>query len=62
MDEIKRIVEADQITPEEKLENTLRPQCLDDFIGQDKLKDNLKVFIEASKKRQEALDHCLFYA
>lgn len=62
MDEIKRIVEADQITPEEKLENTLRPQCLDDFIGQNKLKDNLKVFIEASKKRQEALDHCLFYA
>jgi Holliday junction DNA helicase RuvB len=35
---------------------------LDDFIGQQKLKDNLKVFIEASKKRHEPLDHCLFYA
>jgi len=60
--EEKRIVEAEEITPEERIENSLRPQCLDDFIGQKKLKDNLKVFIEASKKRNEPLDHCLFYA
>lgn len=61
-EEDKRIVEAQEISPEEKLENSLRPQCLDDFIGQKKLKDNLKVFIEAAKKRNEPLDHCLFYA
>ncbi|MFA7073687.1 MAG: Holliday junction branch migration DNA helicase RuvB [Endomicrobiaceae bacterium] len=61
-EEINRIIDAKELTPEERLENSLRPQCLDDFIGQKKLKDNLKVFIEASKKRQEALDHCLFYA
>lgn len=61
-EEIDRIIDAKELTPEEKLENSLRPQCLDDFVGQKKLKDNLKVFIEASKKRNEALDHCLFYA
>ncbi len=50
-------------TPEEeKLETTLRPQNLDEFIGQKKLKENLKVFIEAAKKRKQPLDHCLFYA
>jgi len=60
--EEKRIIESEEINSEEKIENTLRPQCLDDFIGQNKLKDNLKVFVEASKKRNEPLDHCLFYA
>lgn len=43
-------------------ENSLRPQTLDDFIGQDQLKENLRVFIEAAKSRKEALDHCLFYS
>ena len=62
MDTENRIIEAEEIPNEDKLENTLRPQCLDDFIGQEKIKDNLKVFIEASKMRKEALDHCLFYA
>jgi len=62
MDEMERLVESAKITEEERIENSLRPQCLDDFIGQEKLKENLKVFIEAAKKRQEALDHCLFYA
>jgi Holliday junction DNA helicase RuvB len=62
MNEIKRIVEASKLTEEDKIENTLRPQSLNDFVGQDKLKNNLKVFIEATKKRHEALDHCLFYA
>jgi Holliday junction DNA helicase RuvB len=62
VDEIKRIVEASKLAEENKIENSLRPQTLDDFIGQDKLKNNLKVFIEAAKKRHEALDHCLFYA
>ena len=57
-----RIIDPENSSPEEKLENSLRPKKLDDFIGQAKLKNNLKVFIEASKKRNEPLDHCLFYA
>lgn len=62
MEDSERILESSRLTEEDRIENTLRPQSLDDFIGQDKLKDNLKVFIEAAKKRGEALDHCLFYA
>lgn len=63
MDELERIVEASKLTEEDsRIENSLRPKNLDDFIGQDKLKSNLKVFIEAAKNRHEALDHCLFYA
>ena len=46
---------------EDELEATLRPRLLDDFVGQDKLKENLKVFIQAAKARGEALDHVLFY-
>ncbi|WP_413853707.1 Holliday junction branch migration DNA helicase RuvB [Candidatus Ruminimicrobium bovinum] len=57
-----RIIDPENSSPEEKLENSLRPKYLDEFIGQQKLKNNLKVFIEASKKRNEPLDHCLFYA
>lgn len=57
-----RIIAGETLPEEERVENSLRPQMLDDFIGQEKLKDNLKVFIEAAKKRGQALDHCLFYA
>ena len=46
---------------EERLENTLRPQTLNEYIGQDKVKENMKIYIEAAKKRGEPLDHCLFY-
>ena len=46
---------------EERYENSLRPKVLDDYIGQDKVKENMKVYIEAAKKRGEPLDHCLFY-
>jgi Holliday junction DNA helicase RuvB len=50
-------------TPEEEpFERTLRPQSLDEFIGQERLKKNLRVFIEAARQRQEPLDHCLFYS
>ena len=42
-------------------ESTLRPQTLEDFIGQQTVANNLKVFIEAAKTRQEPLDHVLFY-
>ena len=43
-------------------ETTLRPGTLDDFIGQDTLKENLRVFIAAARERKESLDHCLFYS
>ncbi len=51
-----------QIMPEDvKIENNLRPTMLADYIGQEKAKNNLKVFIEAAKNRGEALDHVLLY-
>lgn len=46
---------------EEKVENSLRPKCLDEYIGQEKIKESLKIYIEAAKKRNEALDHVLLY-
>lgn len=46
---------------EEKLETTLRPQMLNEYIGQTKVKESMKVYIEAAKKREEALDHVLLY-
>lgn len=51
-----------QIIPEDvKIENNLRPTMLSDYIGQEKAKNNLKIFIEAAKNRNEALDHVLLY-
>lgn len=56
----ERIITS-RVSPQEKdLELALRPKTLDDFIGQDKLKENLRIFIESAKKRGVALDHCLF--
>ena len=46
---------------EERLEKSLRPKVLEEYIGQDKVKDNMKVYIEAAKRRGEALDHVLLY-
>ena len=46
---------------EERMETTLRPQTLDEYIGQTKVKESMKIYIEAAKKRKEPLDHCLFY-
>lgn len=60
--EEERIVTGQAVSEEERLENNLRPKSLDEFIGQPHLKENLKVFIEAAKRRKEPLDHCLFYA
>ncbi len=44
-----------------KIEGSLRPQTLDDYIGQSKIKENLKIYIEAAKRRSDSLDHVLFY-
>ncbi|MBI2981426.1 MAG: Holliday junction branch migration DNA helicase RuvB, partial [Deltaproteobacteria bacterium] len=46
---------------ERQVEDSLRPQNLSEYIGQDKVKENLTIFIEAAKKREEAMDHSLFY-
>jgi Holliday junction DNA helicase RuvB len=57
----KRIITTDLTDEDKKVDNTLRPQKLDDYIGQTKAKENLKVYIEAAKQRMESLDHVLFY-
>ena len=61
MEENKLIKPEIEDIQEERLENSLRPQKLDEYIGQTKVKENMKIYIEAAKKRKEALDHCLFY-
>ena len=61
MDYEERITAAELGQGEERSEMTLRPQKLEDYIGQNKATDNLKIFIEAAKLRNEPLDHVLFY-
>ncbi|MGP1485928.1 MAG: Holliday junction branch migration DNA helicase RuvB [Campylobacter sp.] len=56
-----RIVEIEKINFDAELETSLRPANFDDYIGQEKIKQNLDVFIKAAKKRGECLDHVLFY-
>ena len=59
---MKKRVISTQIQEEDvKIEKSLRPQILDEYIGQEKIKDNLKVYIEAAKQRGESLDHVLLY-
>ena len=57
----KRVISTEVLTEDVSMEPSLRPQCLDEYIGQERAKDNLKIYIEAAKKRNEALDHVLFY-
>jgi Holliday junction DNA helicase RuvB len=57
----KRIIQTDVQEEDQKIERGLRPQTFDDYIGQKKAKENLKVYIEAAKQRGEPLDHVLFY-
>ena len=56
-----RVIETNLIEEDIKIEGSLRPQTLDDYIGQSKIKDNLRIYIEAAKRRNDALDHVLFY-
>ncbi len=58
---MERMVEIERFEEEVSYEMTLRPSSWDEYIGQEKMKKNLKVFIEASKRRGEALDHILFF-
>lgn len=64
MTEAKENILSVKPTPEEtgSLETAIRPQSLAEFVGQDRLKENLKIFITAARARGEALDHCLLYS
>lgn len=57
----KKIISTKIQEEDIKIESSLRPQTLNDYIGQEKIKDNLKIYIEAAKQRGESLDHVLFY-
>lgn len=59
MDE--RVISSEISNFDEPFEQSLRPQFLKQYIGQDKIKHNLEIFIEAAKMRSESLDHCLLY-
>ncbi|MBQ4145876.1 MAG: Holliday junction branch migration DNA helicase RuvB [Clostridia bacterium] len=61
IDEENRIVSSTEIADDNENEFSLRPKYLDEYIGQTKAKENLKIFIEAARKRGEALDHVLLY-
>lgn len=58
---MERLINTEIIEPEVVIESKLRPSGLNEYVGQDKAKNNLKVFIEAAKTRNEPLDHVLFY-
>lgn len=57
----RKMIETNITEEDVKIEGSLRPQTLDDYIGQSKIKENLKIYIEAAKLRKDALDHVLFY-
>jgi Holliday junction DNA helicase RuvB len=58
---MKRSITTEFTEEDEKIERTLRPQYLKDYVGQKKIKENMKIYIEAAKKRNEPLDHILLY-
>ncbi len=57
----RRIITTEAMEEDVRTEYSLRPQTLDEYIGQEKAKGNLKIYIQAAKERGEALDHVLFY-
>ena len=57
----RKIITTEETAEDKKIDGSLRPQHLDEYIGQEKIKSTLKVFIDAAKSRGEALDHVLFY-
>lgn len=57
----KRMIETTITQEDINIEGSLRPQCLDDYIGQSKVKETLRIYIEAARQRHDALDHVLFY-
>ena len=61
MEKNNRLISPDTREEDYEIEQTLRPQAWADYVGQEKVKENLKIFIQAAKERREALDHALFY-
>lgn len=57
----RRIITTDVTEEDKKIETSLRPQFLSEYIGQERIKSTLKIFIDAAKSRKEPLDHVLFY-
>ena len=57
----RRIITTEVTEEEKRTEQSLRPQMLAQYIGQEKIKTNLKVYIDAARARGESLDHVLFY-
>ncbi|RMG04382.1 MAG: Holliday junction branch migration DNA helicase RuvB [Nitrospirae bacterium] len=61
MGDIREDIGPNPLTEDQEVEITLRPRRFEEFIGQERIKDNLRVYIQAAKQRREALDHVLFY-
>ena len=59
--EEQRMIAPEYITADNEIETSLRPHTLEEYVGQEKAKENLKIYIEAAKKRKESLDHVLLY-
>jgi len=57
----KRIISTEITKEDKQIEKSLRPQYLNEYIGQEKIRNNLKIYIDAAKLRKESLDHVLFY-
>lgn len=57
----KRVITTEITEEDKRIEGSLRPQLLTDYVGQAKVKENLKIYIEAAKQRKEVLDHVLFF-
>ena len=58
---MERVVTSEELEDDGIVDNTIRPEVLDEYIGQSEVKENIRVFIEASKIRGEVLDHVLLY-
>ena len=59
--EAERFISSSMNAGDEELDRSLRPKSIGDYVGQEQVKANLKVFIESSKKRGDSLDHVLLY-
>ena len=55
----ERIISTRQLEGDSDLEHNIRPKNMDEYIGQEKVKDGLRIYIDAALQRKEALDHCL---
>ena len=57
----RKLIQTEESSEDLRFEPKIRPKMLSDYIGQEKLKEMLSIYIEAAKKRKQSLDHCLFY-